>query len=270
MVDIVNKVHLGDAYEVLQSFPDNFVQTIITSPIYFSNDRWKNEELDFYLARHQKIFAECFRVLREDGTLFLNINDHYVQSEGQYLNVPAKYDYFLRVIGYYQPQKPIIWLKDTALVPKNKLQDIWEYVFIYSKSKNPKFDKDKIQVPAKYNKDRRLDKTGTATKACPNVWEINKVFADGRTYVKKHSCPFPEKLVENCITLSTDENDVVLDVFSGAGTVCYVAKNMNRKYIGIEIDKDYYEDSLRNIELSSTVHKTDLFFGIKQPKIFGI
>jgi DNA modification methylase len=65
------------------------------------------------------------------------------------------------------------------------------------------------------------------------VWIINP---DKNT---QHPAPFPQKLVENCILLSTDENDVVLDPFLGSGTSGIVASRLNRNFIGIEIDEKY-------------------------------
>lgn len=248
-----NRIYFGDSCQVLLGLPDKTVQCVVTSPEYYGNSRWKTSSLESYLEIQRNVFSECFRVLKEDGTIFININDLFVQKEKQYLNVPAKFDLLLRDIGFVQPQPPIIWMKDTALSNKGRLQDIWEYVFIYSKSYSPKFDKEAIQVPSKYDKNRRLDKTGLATKSCPNVWYINKVFADGRFHIKEHSCPFPEQLVRNCLLLATDEGDVVLDPYSGSGTTCYVAKSMGRSFLGIEIDPAYYKDSLKNMELGKSV-----------------
>lgn len=264
---LVDKIYLGEASDVLSSFPEKFVQSIVTSPEYFSNHRWKKTSLDEYLEIHRKVFKECYRVLRKDGTMFININDMFVQESNEYLNVPAKLDSVLRSMGFRMPQPPIIWLKDTAMPNSKRMQDIWEYIFVYSKSFEPKFDKEKLQVKSKYNKGRRLDLNGTATKSAPNVWAINKVFSDGRVHLKEHSCPFPPELVKNCLLLSTDENDVVLDCFSGSGTTCYVAREMDRRFIGVEVNEKYYEDSLRNLSRNSSVVKAE-DRSVSQPSLF--
>ena len=61
-----------------------------------------------------------------------------------------------------------------------------------------------------------------------------------RSCEKKHPAPFPEQLVRNCIQLTTQENDIVLDPFMGSGTTAVVSENLNRKWIGFEVDKTYY------------------------------
>jgi DNA modification methylase len=67
------------------------------------------------------------------------------------------------------------------------------------------------------------------------VWTINP------DRNNKHPAPFPIKLVENCILLTTEENDLVLDPFLGSGTSALASKKLNRGYIGIEIDEKYME-----------------------------
>jgi len=264
----LNKLYLGDSSEVLKSFGSGTVQTVISSPEYWGNSRWYKTSLDDFLAEQRRVFQECFRVLKDDGTMFINVYDHFIPEEKQYLNVPAKLDAIIRDIGFLSPQPVIFWVRDTSLPAPKKIQSLVEYIFVYSKIPNPKLDREKLRTKAKYNKDRRLDKTGTATKPMPNVWEINKVFADGREHKKIHSCPFPPKLVENCLLLATDEGDVVLDPFLGSGTSCYVAKGMNRQYIGIEIDKDYYNDALKNMETGTSVYKTSSNIQVSQKTLF--
>ncbi len=69
------------------------------------------------------------------------------------------------------------------------------------------------------------------------VWVIN---ADRNTL---HPAPFPKKLVENCILLTTEENDLCLDPFLGSGTSAVVSKKLNRNFIGIEIDQKYMDQT---------------------------
>lgn len=71
-------------------------------------------------------------------------------------------------------------------------------------------------------------------------WEINQV----KNVSKKenpHPCPIPYMIAERIILLTTNEGETVIDPFAGSGTVLLAAKNNNRKYIGFEIDKKYYD-----------------------------
>ena len=93
------------------------------------------------------------------------------------------------------------------------------------------------------------------TKNVGNVWEIpfnsgkKKIEGFGRKETKSkwgHS-GFPEELPETCILLSTKENDVVLDMFMGSGTTGVACKNLNRNFIGIELDENYYKIACERI-----------------------
>ena len=75
-------------------------------------------------------------------------------------------------------------------------------------------------------------------------WNINQV----KNVSKKdnpHPCPIPYELAERLVLLTTNEGDTVIDPFAGSGTILLAAKNNNRKYIGFEIDKTYYDYALR-------------------------
>ena len=63
----------------------------------------------------------------------------------------------------------------------------------------------------------------------------------------KHPTQKPESLLERIILSSSNENDVVLDPFNGSGTTGVVAKRLNRKYIGIDMDKDYLDLTLQRL-----------------------
>ena len=65
---------------------------------------------------------------------------------------------------------------------------------------------------------------------------------------KQHPAPFPPQLVENCIKLTTEEGDLVLDPFMGSGTTAIVSRDLNRKWIGFDIDEKY--ESITNERLN--------------------
>ena len=68
------------------------------------------------------------------------------------------------------------------------------------------------------------------------IWEMLPCQKEKR---HNYPAPFPEQLAQNCILGCSDENDIVLDPYMGSGTVVVVAKQLNRKFIGIEINPDY-------------------------------
>ena len=81
-----------------------------------------------------------------------------------------------------------------------------------------------------------------------NIWHINRVVNISKKEKikhpktnKAHPCPFPERLIERIIKMSSNKNDLVLDIFSGSGTVMKVADGLGRKWCGIDKDKEYCE-----------------------------
>ncbi len=83
-----------------------------------------------------------------------------------------------------------------------------------------------------------------------NIWHINRVVNVSKSQKIKHPvsgeahpCPFPEELITRIIKMSSNEGDIVLDIFSGSGTVFKVADILNRKWIGIEKEMKYCEIS---------------------------
>lgn len=107
---------------------------------------------------------------------------------------------------------------------------------------NCKPDMSKIGQPYKNPTDKRIKQRIADGKQAKlyDWWNINQV----KNVSKKdnpHPCPIPYELAERIILLTTKEGDTVIDPFAGSGTVLLAAKNNNRKYIGFEIDKTYYD-----------------------------
>jgi len=107
---------------------------------------------------------------------------------------------------------------------------------------NCKPDMKKIGQPYKNPTDKRIAKRIKDGKQARlyDWWEINQV----KNVSKKdnpHPCPVPLKLMERIILLTTDENDLVIDPFMGSGTTGVACKNLNRNFIGIELDEKYFE-----------------------------
>ena len=91
----------------------------------------------------------------------------------------------------------------------------------------------------------RTFKENLDSKYHSEVWTINPDRGS------KHPAPFPEKLVENCILLTSLEGDLILDPFLGSGTTAVVSKKIKRDFIGIELDSNYLDISksrLNNIK----------------------
>lgn len=239
MEDWTNKVIQGDCLVEMQKIPDQSVDCIITSPPY-----WKGFAYEAYFNSYKQYIdwsrlwlKECKRVLKLDGTLYLNvINDSEITIRAFELMQIATIDLM------YKLHDTIIWYRynQQPANTKRQLTNQCEYVFMLRHtSAGVELDKESV-----YNNSPEMFKT----KNVGNVWElpfnVGKVkssFGKKETSSKWGHSGFPIKLPETCILLSTKEGDLVLDLFAGSGTTGVACKNLNRNYILIEKEPEYID-----------------------------
>ena len=160
----MNKIITGNAIEVLKELPDCTADCCITSPPYLGlRDYGVNGQIgleksvEAYINRLTDIFREVRRVLKNDGTLWLNIGDSYVSSNSEYSNckrkdligVPWLLAFTLRNDGWYLRQD-IIWEKPNAMPEsvKDRCTKSHEYILLFSKQSKYYFDYEAIKEPA--------------------------------------------------------------------------------------------------------------------------
>lgn len=242
----LNKIYNMDCIEGLRMLPDNSVDVIVTSPPY-----WKGFEYEAYFNSYKQYLdwcklwiKECKRVLKPNGTFYLNvINDSEITIRAFELMEIATREIMFKL------HDTIIWYRYNQQ-PANttrQLTNQCEYVFMLRHtSANVELNK-----TAAYEKNPHIFET----KNLGNVWKIP--FNSGRKCVSgfgrketKSKCGhsgFPLELPETCILLSSNEGDTVLDMFIGSGTTAAACINTNRKYIGFELSKDYCEIAEKRI-----------------------
>ena len=160
----MDKIITGDALEVLKELPDCIVDCCISSPPYLGlRDYGVNGQIglensvEAYINRLTDIFREVRRVLKNDGTLWMNVGDSYVSSNSEYSNckrkdligVPWLLAFALRDDGWYLRQD-IIWEKPNAMPEsvKDRCTKSHEYIFLFSKQSKYYFDYEAIKEPA--------------------------------------------------------------------------------------------------------------------------
>lgn len=172
------------------------------------------------------------------------------------IGIPWMVAFALRADGWYLRQD-IIWHKPNPMPEsvRDRCTKAHEYVFLLSKSPRYFFDADAIRedqttkMTAKYYGSRGIhgynaasgnhrDKSGSygngETRNKRSVWTITP-----KPYAGAHFATMPEKLVEPCILAGSREGDIILDPFMGAGTVAKVAQQLNRRYLGFELNAEY-------------------------------
>jgi len=229
---MMNEIKLGDCLEVMKTIESNTVSCIVTSPPYNKkgligkvkpgNQVWKKFNIDYESygddlteSEYQKwmvdVLNEMYRIIKPDGSIFFN---HKGRRHKNKLHLPTDFISQSKLNVY----QLIIWNRlSSPNIRKDVLLPCTEHIYWLTKSK-PKVFKDKL--PKEFHSE---------------VWSINP---ERNT---NHPAPFPQILVENCLLLTTEENDLVLDPYLGSGTTAIVSKKLNRNFIGIEIDEKYME-----------------------------
>jgi len=267
----------GDSFELIKDIPDNSIDLIITSPPYADIVNYgKNisiQKPQDYCDWLLPLFNEIQRVLKPSGSFILNIND---TCKGGYRN-PFIYELIYRSqketkLKFYDTY---IWHKMNGIPngsPK-RFRNTTEFIFHFVKDqKHLKFYMDRVmKEPAQATSDRAKydwsvknhgevidgqrvkDKTIDYGSMISNGVRPDNVVrfhtaGHARDNTIKHPAPFYKDLPAHYIKFLTDEGDVVLDVFSGIGTTGVACKELNRDYIGMELNEKYAEFSIKRIE----------------------
>jgi DNA modification methylase len=259
-------IHNADARNIADYIHGEVITTTITSPPYFDmKDYGAENQIGFgqtyrqYLEDVKRVFSSIYKITKNDGTLWIII-DTFKDKNGVIL-LPFDLASKLKEIGWML-QDIIIWKKDKT-VPWSStgfVQRKFEYILFFSKSNIFKYHRDRVRIyDTKHLKKwwvRYPERYNPKGKALDEVWEfpIPTQGSWGDKYVK-HFCPLPTDMIGNIIQLATDEGDVVLDPFSGSGSVLVQTAYMKRKYVGFELNPKYiqmFRSYLQNTIASGT------------------
>jgi site-specific DNA-methyltransferase (adenine-specific) len=232
----LNRIILGDAIEVLSKIPDNSIHLIITSPPYNLNKPYSNHNdlMDYenYLEWMGNVWAQAKRVLIKGGRLCINIGENKRQN----ITYPTYSAFIQQCVNLKMLYRgTIIWNKHSAakhcawgswnscsnphIVPRH------EYILIFSK------DQWKLEGSQK-NCDLNREEFMTYTRS---IW----VFAPESRNKIGHPAPFPEELPYRLIKFYSYRGNIVLDMFSGSGTVGIVARKLGRNFVLIDNSLEY-------------------------------
>jgi site-specific DNA-methyltransferase (adenine-specific) len=272
------KIYNKSCQNMSEEIDDNSVQLIFTSPPYYrmrkydggKNELGREKTETEYVKNLSKTLKDCYRVLKKEGSFFLNIGDYKVK--GQTLNIPHKVLFEVIKHGFFHVQT-IIWTKTNATPVSSfrYLQPSYEYIFHLTKSMDYTFNEEVARPFLNKLLPQILDPSNQSKKK-PFHEDFGEhlPFDDGNIYdywsyhdFLKTSVfnPVYESLDEDeehpaqmnnivpvlPILLTTKEGDIVLDCFSGSGTTGIVALHYGRGYRGFEINKDYYNISLKKL-----------------------
>lgn len=262
------QIYLGDALTVLQNIPDESVDLIFVDPPYnigkdFAGrkDKWKTDEE--YLSWCYQWIDLCINKLKSTGSF-------YVMTSTQFMPF---FDIYIRKKMTILSR--IIWSYDSSGVQaKNYYGSMYEPILFCVKDKNKyTFNANSIMVEAKTGAQRKLidyrknpPQPYKTEKVPGNVWNFARVRYRMEEY-ENHPTQKPISLLERIIKASSNEGDTVLDPFSGTFTTCFVAQQLQRRYIGIEIQEEYFKIGLRRLKLASEYKGEPL---IKEQKTYEV
>ena len=273
------KILLGDCREVIKKLSPNSVNCVVTSPPYWGLRNYeKDKQLgmedspDAYVESLREVFRNIWPVLRDDGTVWLNIGDCYaggsytgkndvnVKTPGRsnlsksvpkgrwrglppksLIGVPWRVAFALQEDGWCL-RSDVIWHKPnpTPESVSDRPTRAHEYIFLLSKSSSYFYDSDAIREPYQTAGYKFANPKGKNKRT---VWTVAP-----KACKEAHFATYPPELIEPCIKAGCPKGGTVLDPFFGAGTTGLVANRLGRNWIGIELNPAYAKIAAKRIE----------------------
>jgi site-specific DNA-methyltransferase (adenine-specific) len=265
-----NRIYFMDCLEGIRDLLEpKEVDVIVTSPPYNIGVKYNKYDdtipREKYLDWMEEVAKKCKRVLKDDGSFFLNIGhkpkDFWVPWEVAF-----------RFRRHFVLQNVIIWVKSIAIekegvgsYPNIKgdvavghykpiggdrfLHDCFEYIFHFTKNGNVKLDRLAIGVPYQDKSNIGRWKSATQDLRCRgNTWFIPYETIRSGEKERPHPSTFPPKLPEMCIRLhGLNKTKLVLDPFIGIGNTAIACVRLGVDWIGFEIDESYVDVAEKRI-----------------------
>ena len=250
------KLYNEDCLNIFPKILNESIDLIITSPPY-DNMRDYNNSSIWNFEIFKNIAKELQRVLKEGGIIVWIVND--TTNKGSETGTSFKQALYFKEINL-NLHDTMIWQKETnPFTHKNRYINIFEYMFVFCKGKlkTANLIKDRknkhggtkvhgtqrerngsVRLPTRMGKE--IKEYGSRF----NVWQITTE----KQNKTGHPAVFPINLAQDHIKTWSNENDTVLDCFMGSGTTGLACKKLNRKFIGIEKDKKYFDIAKNRIE----------------------
>ena len=240
----------GDCLELLKDIPDNSIDLTVTSPPY-DNLRTYNGNIDKWcFEKFQSIARELYRVTKQGGIVVWIVNDGTV--DGSETGTSFRHALHFMECGF-SLHDTMIWQKISPFQHKNRYIQSFEYMFVFSKGarKHANLIRDRknkwggTQIHGterqKNGKTKSLSETQKSKRvkeygARLNIWDISP----DKNNQTGHPAVFPVQLAQDHILSWSDVGDTVLDCFMGSGTTGVACINTGRRFIGIELDEQYF------------------------------
>ncbi len=262
----LNTIIEGDSLTVIKEMPSNFIDIIITSPPYNAAHNYDNyddnKEFNDYINNMKEIFTECYRVLKKGGRICVNVPFAIKNKETKDVTFISHHiASILNKIGF-KDFEWITWHKGKNMNHFQGNNTAWGS---WKSPSCPSFRPLGEAVMVFYKESKRhigakekIDITGEEFKEwTKNTWyfneDTNNIYEDlmcipNDAKKSSHPAPYPIELVERLLKLYSYEEEIVLDPFNGIGTTAVAAEKINRKFIGIDLSKQYCDIAASRLE----------------------
>lgn len=253
LANIENTIICGDAFEILNRLPENRFDLLFADPPYnlsknFGKNSFKKTSIEEYEIWLDSWLQNCVKLLKSNASIYIC---------GDWRSASA-----IQRIGmkYFTLRNRITWEREKGRGSKTNWKNSSEDIWFFTMSDDYFFDveavkmKRKVIAPYKENgkpKDWEESKNGNFRLTSPsNLWTDLSVPFWSMPENTEHPTQKPEKLLAKIILASTQENDLILDPFSGSGTTAVTAKKLNRNFTCIEADENYCLLTEKRLEMA--------------------
>ena len=241
MIIETNQIYLGNSYRLLKYIPDKSVDLVIIDPPYdFKHGGKMTGIFRDRGTRHFDALENTGLTLNYDYKSILEQLNRVMKCVNIY--IWCNKEQLLQYLNFYNDKKYrfelFIWEKTNPMpLTNNRFLPDKEYCLWFGENGKVKLRGDYSTKNTVYR-----EKANTDDK---------KIFS--------HPTIKPLEIIKNMVINSSDENDIVLDCFMGSGTTCVAAKELGRRYIGIEIDKNYFKIAKDRLNGITTNGQTSIF-----------
>jgi len=217
--DMINKVICGDCMEFMKFIPDDSVDLVVTDPPYNVGQKFAGENLSKkdYLKFMKKWISQTFRILKDGGSFYMF---HYFIGMWDIKPILDSFNWeFINLIIWAYPN-----LMPSNKAKRNRYPLSYQPIFYYGKN----FKRDLVGKLYKMKVDERKD-----------VWLKLATQSNFKKEFRWHPACKPLAVIQKIVIGATEENELVLDPFLGSGTTAVACKQLNRRFIGIEINPEY-------------------------------
>lgn len=225
----VDLIHT-DALDGFQNISDSSVDLIIADPPYnlgkdYGNDSDRKSKEE-YLKFTRSWLKEAVRVLKNNGTIYVFMGVRFIS----HLYIILEEELGLEFNSW------IVWHYTQGMGKTKGFSPRHDDILMFTKGKKPSFNLDDVRIPQKFYRQRNNMRGANPG----DVWEFSHVHYSNPNR-KPHPTQKPEGLVERLVLASSSKNSLVLDPFSGSGTTARVCQQLERSFVGFEINSEYVE-----------------------------